>query len=434
MQTDATSILSKPKGTQSHTFDTVLLYCFIGGVLFSKSYVLPGVSVADVSLVCVSLLILVRFFAAKVNAAPIQYQNIFFFFLFWLCAFLGGFYLMITSPSWFSNIEYVKSFTKLSFYGVVFFLFTTYFRRITRDRLHTVILFVVVINSFIAIYILAVLVFNLPLPYKFFWYGHLDAYSTNNLYRLSGMVVARGTLSEASVFGLVQNLGLAFLYFSPVSQVRMNKWLHMLVVISILFTISLSAYIVLALNLILHAFKNKFYGVLRVIGIVILITVLALLVPRFMFSVVTISKRINEVVIGTDHSANVRLKDSWDGPFKAINDSPIVGTGLGNLGQFVLLNLSSTRYTPMEGSEGFNIPAYILGSTGISGLIFFALLIANLIKLNVFGGMVFIATLFASNNFLDPSFWIFYILFILMFEGKERRNDLTYYPKKNAFR
>lgn len=404
------------KQTSVHIFDKVLVWGIIGGAALSKSELLPttlpGVSVSDALLACVACFILINFFMGKFNF--VSHRGLHYLFILWMYALVSGLFLFLLAPFWFSEIEFVKSFAKLSFYGIIAALLIPYFRKISIDVIRSSLLNILALSALIAIYIYVVMTLEINLPYKFFWYGQPEHYIFNTYYRSTGFIVARGFFSEPSTMGIFMNLGLAFLYFSPNSHIKINNWKHAIVILSILLTFSLTSYFLLALNLFLFLLKHKKIQLRTLFIFSIIIILLICVTPFFkMFQEAITHRLFTKVFLGLDDSTTYRLLGSWEIPLKIMNDSPIFGVGIGNLDVASSRINYQLKFEGMIGKQGFNIFAYVLGTMGIGGLSIFVLFIANLFIRNPVAGTIFLASMFATGTFLGAPFWIFYCLFTI---------------------
>lgn len=420
MQNNPITILARQVST--HTLDKILVWCILGGAALSKSellpLILPGVSIGDVLLALASCFILIRFSMGKFKL--VSHRGLFYCFCLWLCAFTGGVFLFMSPPPYFCELEFIKSFAKLSFYMIVATLLINYLRKVSGDIIYNCVLNILLISGLIAIYIYVVMALKIEIPYDFFWYGQPEHRITNSFYRATGFVVARGFFSEPSTMGIFMNLGLAFLYFSPNSHIRISTWKHSIVVLSILLTFSLTSYFLLAINIFLYLLKHKNIQLRPLFIFSIIIILLVCLTPIFeFFREAVIHRLFNKVFLGLDNSTMARLFGSWELPLKVMNDLHILGVGIGNLDTASSGMNYELMFEDMRGRQGYNIFAYVLGTMGIIGFGIFILFIADLIFGNPRVGIVFLASMFTTGTFLEPSFWIFYCLFTVQAQRKK---------------
>ena len=398
------------KQASVHILDKVLVWCIIMGASLAKWYTIPGISLGDILVACILIILIIRLFMG--NFSLKKYRSLLYVALLWFWAFGGALFLINASPFYFSEEEFAKSFLKLSFYGIATVFLVSYFRKVPSDITRNLLLNVLMLNALIAVYIYLVIDFELSLPYKFFWFNQPEHLISSTYYRATGIVVARGIFNEPSFLGIFQNLGLAYLFFSHNSKLKLLDWKYLIIIFSILLTLSYAAYSLLVLNLFLLIRGKKFYlgTVINLLLLIALITVIVILIHPSILEEVIVSRTF-KMLNGMDDSSNARILGSWEPALKFIKDSPFFAAGLGNFDIAQISIDSPFRYMVGEQQQGWNIFAYILGTLGVVGFGIFILFIADLIIHAYPAGIVFVATMFASGNFLDPSFWIFYCLF-----------------------
>jgi len=393
--------------------EKIFIWILVGGAAFSHAqFIIQGVSLADLFFAC-SLVICFLSLSMNGSLHYIPRCSIYIILLL-IWALIGG--LLADSASFFafSKTEFVRSFVKLSFYGIGAVLLSSYIWKIEIDVIGKTVLNILTFNALIAIYIYIAMSFPIGLPYKFFWFrqgGPLTAGYFGGFE--SGLVRARGIFSEPSSLGIFQTLGLTFLYFKSHAIANKLNWKYAAIIISILLTFSLSAYFLFGVMLIFFILKLRHFKQLFSYTLIIVLTLLFLATIMYNSFQETIVTRLISVFQGKDNSATVRLIATWEASIATINISPIFGSGLGNLESTIPAIGSGLKYKSIltENSQGWNILAYVLGTMGIVGLFIFGLFIVNLIGRTPAAGTVFLCSMFATGRFLDPIFWIFYILF-----------------------
>ena len=423
MQSNNITITAKQVSVR--TLDKVFVWCIMMGAAFAKWYTVPGISLGDILVASILIILITRLFMG--NFSLKKYHSLLYVALLWFWALGGALFLINASPFYFSEEEFAKSFLKLSFYGISTVFLLSYLRKIPGNITRNLLLNVLMINALIAIYIYLVMAFELSLPYKFFWFNQPEYISS--YYRGTDIVVARGIFNEPSLLGVFQNLGLAYLLFSHNSKLKLFDWKYLIIILSILLSLSYIAYSLLVLNLVLYLVREKKIYLRSVITnlllLVTLITVVAtLMIPQVLEKGVV--SRTFKIFYGMDDSANARILGSWEPALKFIKDSPFFAAGLGNF-DIAQIGIGSTfRYMSIfdEPEQGFNIFAYVLGTLGVVGFCIFILFITDLIIHARLTGIVFVAAMFASGNFLDPSFWIFYCLFTIHTRRKKMAKQI----------
>lgn len=413
-----------------------IVWLALGSASLSKAMLIEGVSIGDV-LFALSAVSCALYLSPLRNPANIRVPKWSVYIILLIAwAAVGGLFAAEYSCFSFSNIEFWKSFAKLSFYGVGAILLGSYFRKMEIGVIGKVVFGVLTLHALIALYIYVAQLLKhmsgIHLPYEFFWFGQGGPFAFGRdlvPWKVGGIVLnkARGIFSEPSTFGIFQVLGLAFLYFRSPTTVQKNSWRHNVIFASLLLTFSLSSYIMLsvfffavfALNLKERKNRRVCFSLRQILITVGLMFLIFSLSPLRVFDVFQerIIHRFVGLVQGHDRSGTQRLIGSWDTARYIVTDSPIVGAGLGNLD--VAFNSSGYQLEYITGPDEvirprasiFNIPFYVVGSMGVIGFIIFAPLIQRLIICSRAASMVFLASLFASGNFLEPGFWVFYVFY-----------------------
>ena len=418
-----------------------VVWLALGGAALSKAMLIEGVSIGDVLFGCAAVACLLsRFKGRRLLYVP-RWSIYIVFLLIWAVA--GGFFARSYSFFAFSEVEFWKSFAKLIFYGIGAILLGSHFRDIGIDAISKVVLTFLTLNALIALYIYGAQVVDqistIHLPHEFFWFGQGGPLTIGQ--RLSPRVIkggiilnkARGVFSEPANFGIFQTLGLAFLYFRASMPVNRFTWKQIVILTSLLLTFSLSVYGLLVTLSVAWALKQKqvrqWKTMLKAILGVAVVTTLA-----FSLAPASLSGALQEAVFHRlvsatqlqDRTSVARLIGSWDVARAVVSDSPLFGSGLGNLefaflgsgkGYSSLVSQETLTVTIRGSAAAFNILFAVLGSLGIVGFFIFFLLIAHLIIGSPAASIVFLVSTFATGIFLGPVFWVYYVLLATCVRG-----------------
>jgi hypothetical protein len=414
-----------------------IIWLILGSASLSKAMLTNGIAIGDVlfgfaAVVCFLSLCLHprRVYVPKWSIYVI---------LLIIWAAVGGLIASGYSPFAFSEIEFLKSFVKLSFYGIGAILLGSYIQEMERDTIGKAVFNILTLHALIALYIyIAQLVEQISgthLPHEFFWFGQggPSMFGGDLIPRTVGVLPlakSRGLFSEPATFGIFQTLGLSFLYFRTPLIIHKHVWKHAVILSGILLSFSLSSYILLFIlffiSFVMKLKQKRRIWLYHKRGQLLQLSIVAVIIfGIFTVSPLHISSVFQDVIIhrfaglaqGHDRSGTQRLIGSWDTARYIVTDSPIVGAGLGNLD--VAFNRSGYQLEYITGPNEvirpdasiYNIMFYIIGSMGVIGFIIFALLIKQLISCSPAASMIFLASLFASGNFLETAFWGFYILY-----------------------
>jgi hypothetical protein len=383
----------------------LFIWLVVGGGAFSSTVIIPGISLADAFFLCSFTICLLYVFVQ----GSIRIHSWFIYIVLLLLSAIIGGWVNGYSESTFSELEFMKSLTKLSFYGIGSLFLAVYVEKINITCIGRVILNILTFNAVIAIYIFVAMLTPENLPYEFFWFwqqGPVTAgyFGSNE----SGFVRARGIFSEPSNLAIFQTMGLAFLYFKT-RILNKFSWQYLIVLSSILLTFSMTGYFLLSILMVIF-YRQKLIRYMLLMSIVL--TMIILFTPLGDAFNDVILERFFSIIQGYDGSANARLFASWELPFKIVSISPAFGAGLGNLESiFEILSHDLAYAELMEGRQGWNVLAYVLGTMGTIGFVIFVMFIVRLIVLNPLAGIIFVLFMFASGRFLEPLLWIYYVLY-----------------------
>lgn len=433
--------LSTETGPLPETSDALTTYPHRGilvvwlalvGASLSRAMLIEGISIGDVLFGCAAAACLLRLFK---NPRP-PYVPIWsvYIILLIMWAGAGGLFMSSTSNPVFSEIEFWKSFVKLSFYGFGAILLGSYIRGMEAAMIGKVVFNNLTLHAAIALYIYVAQVLGqlsgVHIPHAFFWFGQGGplAFGGELVTATVDSVVlyrARGIFNEPSTFGLFQTLGLAFVLFRTSQPITTSVWKYVVILTSLLLTFSLTTFGLLAVLLVLWVLTRKqvawWKTALKVIlGIVVVISLVFSFVPTsflhaFSEAVVHRSVRVAQL---QDYSGTARMIASWDVARSTISNSPVFGSGIGNLeatflhgGSYSSLISQKILAGGLQGSTAaFNILLAVLGSLGIGGFLIFLVLIAHPIIIAPAAGIVLLVSTFGTGIFLGPVFWVYYVL------------------------
>ncbi len=413
---------------KANSTDKFIVWCFIGGASLQAASLIPGagshgISMADTVVACGAVFVVLEAFMRRRTIVVHRGTGYLAFLCLW--SFAGYAYLVSCSPFEFSESEFAKSFAKLVFYGICFALFYSRIRKMDIRVVSDTVANILALHAIIAIYIYLVMTFNIPLPYRFFWFNQSEVYMPNSYYmsgwsgRGTGFVVARGLFSEPSFLGIYMNWGLAFLLLSPRSGVGLRDWRVVATAASMLLSFSMSAIFLLMVNvLLLMSFRPQSRR--QVIPLFLAIALMA--VPMRSFLQEAVIGRVAKMKQGTDNSTTARLVLSWLPTVRFVQESPVFGAGLGNYDVAVASIDIPKEYEFLLGTgKTFNVFAYVLGSMGFIGLLFFVAMVLQLVKRHPRLGLIFVMSLFARGDLLTSSVLVFFGLFLyssLSFPGR----------------
>lgn len=389
----------------------ILWGIFFSAVFCRRELRLPGlsgVSLGDILLAVMGGLIAFHIFTGRVPLVlPRHFSRIF---SFWLWALLGGLFFALTDPTLFSTLQFFFSFVKLTFFAILFIFVITFFKQLAPATLMGELLNFLVFNGLIALGIVILASFRLPYGQMFLFWGDSAASQATMYYRTTGFVVAKGLFSEPSMLALFQcfGLGLIWLGADPLRRVPWTK--YMIVIISILLSFSVTGYALLVAMVFLYILKSRripwlwfFLSGIAIGGV--------LLIPNVFthFKEAISSRLFYRMMGGLDDSFSSRVLASWDIPMKVFFDSPFFGTGLGNL--VLRYPVSEFGHYFIGQAENWNTLAYVLGTTGVIGSVFFlSFVFGDCPKKGL--GILLCIVFFGNGGFLETFFWIQLALYL----------------------
>ena len=415
MASRAAAEVGAPTGRRGFR-DELPLWIVAIGAIGAQSFVVPGVSIADLALAAgAGLAARELWVSRRVPEFPRW--------LLWvavaaLWSLLGAAALASSSPFDFSGLEFGKSFAKLLFYPAAVFLVGTTLGRLSPGRTASVLLWALTLNAALALYVYAAMAVDLP--YRSLW--ALSEHGEETARVVSGAspllaLRARGVASEPSVLGYFQVMGLACALLLSRPAWRPLRWRAAFVVLSVLLTFSLTSYgLLCALGLVLLVLEGRrlLTGLRWAAILVAVAAACVLLVPvaRDAFDTMVVTRTADIVAGSRDVSAFLRLRSSWDMAAAMARASPLFGAGLGHY-DVALEALRPSLPMPEQlrpGSQGWNALAYLLGTLGPVGLGCGLLLLWEIWRRSPPAGVMMAAAAFADSTILGAPFWLFYLL------------------------
>lgn len=390
-----------------------------GGALGAHSFVAPGISIADLALALAAALAAFSLWTSR--RAPALPRWFLWVGIMALWSLLGAAVLAPSSPFGFSAVEFAKSFAKLLFYPASFLLLAPIFDRLPRGRTADLLLWALTLNAALAIYVYAVMVGELDLPFHFLWALSGQGEEAARPFVDWGVlpaVRARGIASEPATLGWFQVLGLAAVLL-PADRLQCRApWRLVVVGASVVLTFSLTAYALLGMLFLalLWSRRERALSSLRlVVGSVALAAALLLALPvsRRTLDAMVFDRAVQIAAGAGDHSATLRLWSSWEMAAAMVRPSPVFGAGLGQYD--VALETLRPRLSRAEillpGTQGWNALAYLLGTLGPVGLACGLLLVWEIFRRSRPAAAMMLIAAFADSTILGAPFWLFYLLF-----------------------
>jgi hypothetical protein len=397
------------------------------GLPLAKWFLIPGITVAD-GLLAVPMA--VRLSGARprqlLGDVPVTFRL---FGLFWSWALAAGVWAAYASPLPFSSLEFVKSLVKLTFYLVAAGLLASQWTAEGPQRARALLGSVLAVHSVLTIalyvgsWIQPDLIAALPLPgHDRPWQGIYYPrrwFADNSLTEILAFPRARGLLQEPSTLGIVHTLGLGFLLLAPRRPPRLGA-AHLLILVSILLTFSLTSYALLLATVPLVLCRWR-WELARLVQPRRLLSAAAILLGVCLIPAVhatldtAVTERVGHLVGGfMDSSARARLVENWRTAGRMVDGSLLTGVGLGNYDvalEQVRQDMPLPELVP-PGTQGWNVLAYCLATTGVVGLALLLIPLAALARAHPALGILLFASLFTHAGFLETIFWIPFALFV----------------------
>lgn len=228
---------------------------------------------------------------------------------------------------------------------------------------------------------------------------------------------AQGLASEPTRFGFLQALALGALLLRRPAPLPGAA--EALVALGALASFSLAAYALLGLVALLFGagLARAGRGALRRragLGLLAL-ALLASLPPLGPTLRRAVLGRVEKIAQGgLDSSASLRVSGGWALAGAMAAAHPVTGVGLGHFD----LSVGAWRETLPDAHllgggviQGWNALAYVLGTTGLLGLLAFVYLCWRVLRAQPLAAPVFVLGLFADGSLLAPAFWVFLALY-----------------------
>jgi O-Antigen ligase len=414
--------------TPARTFPPALVALPVAGVALGQRFVLPGASIADVALGVFTVLGVARLArTTRAVGRPRLPPWSGWLLALWAWAALGGAVHVLSGTEPFSVLEFAKSLAKLSFYAVAAVVLALSLRNVPSATLSRIVLTAFAAAGAVAIAVYLTMLVELPLPYRMLW-GH-DPYSayfsdfswfggTHEARRV--ILRAQGLASEPSRLGYLQGMALACLLLSPGARVRFGVRL-VVILVSLLLTFSLTAYLLLLPTLALALLGRGESGrVGRRRGWALAAALALLLLPAAPTIYRTVVRRALRSASGAgDASSFLRVQGNWRMTYSLLETSPIVGVGLGNF-DVVAWDMRAFLFEGHlvgKDTQGWNVFAYVLATTGVPGLLLLLAMLASAFRARSRLAVPFLLGMAADGTFLGAAYWLFFALYTT---GRER--------------
>lgn len=377
-----------------------MVYLIFLSAIFSKTHLFFSVTLGDALAVLIILTAIMKYKFNFKYLSPRNHKNLSVFVL-WIIISGGFIYVM----GLLDVGEFSKSLLKLIFYVGVYYSAYTLMRSVDSDIIFKQTTNILTLNSVIAIYVLIAIKYNLP--FNLFWYG-LDVPEGTAYYAGTSIVRARGVFTEPAILGYFLVMGLAFVLLNGY---KMRKFKALLIWLGVLLTFSVTTYFLAFIVILVH-YRNNLKKHLKLVLVMVVLGATFYSIPAFkepiQMAVVDRVLLLFEDNDGRVTSGSMRLNGTWDIALGNLEESYLLGSGLGNH------SLSYSRlngyYNSDTAIESHSILSYVLGTTGVVGFLIF-LSLFKVFKFNKALGVVFFASMFVNGNFLSITFWIFYCLF-----------------------
>jgi hypothetical protein len=127
-----------------------------------------------------------------------------------------------------------------------------------------------------------------------------------------------------------------------------------------------------------------------------------------------IGSRVGSMLQGSvDSATRARLAYNWSIAATIAEKNWVLGAGLGNFDvavEEVRPELARPELVP-RGTQGWNVLAYVLATTGIVGVSLLLLPLVAIARGHPYLGALQFASLFAYSGVLTPLFWLLFALF-----------------------
>ena len=417
-------------------FSSVLIALPIAGVALGQRFVLPGTSIADLALAAATAMGLAHLALAAATAMALAHlaregraagwprlpRWTRWLAALWAWAAAGGLFHILSESEPFSAAEFEKSLAKLSFYAVAVVVLALVLRDVPRSAPPRMVLTAFAVAGAVAVAVYVAMLLRLPVPYQALWgHGPETAYFSD--FRWFGgahearrvFLRAQGLTSEPSRLGYLQCMALAYILLKRGPRVGFGLRLGV-ILLSLLLTFSLTAYLFLVPILALVAYDRLRSGRLRVRRrtLVVAAGLLLLLAPAAPTVYSTVVVRAMRSVTGAgDLSSFMRLQGNWKMTYYLLETSPLVGVGLGNF-DIVAWDLRAfifQGYLIDKETQGWNVFAYVLATMGAPGLLLLLGMLVSAFRGRGRLAVPFVLGMFADGTFLGAAYWLFFALY-----------------------
>ena len=408
-------------------FPWVLVGLPVAGVALGQRFVLPGTSIADLTLAASMFLgigYLVR--EARIKGRPRLPRWTRWLAALWAWAAVGGLVHMLTETETFSTAEFSKSLAKLTFYAVAVVVLSMVVRDSPPLAPPRLVLVAFAVGGAAAIAVYVAMLMKVPLPYQLLWGHGPDAAYFSDLWWFGGSHEARriflraqGLTSEPSKLGYLQAMALAYLLLKPAPTVRFGLGV-LLILLSLMLSFSLTAYAMLVPIVALALYYRLRAGALGWKPLAALVVTLLLIAPIAPTVYQTVVVRAMRSFTGAgDMSSFLRVQGNWRMTYYLLETSPVVGVGLGNF-DIVAWDLRAfifQGYLIERETQGWNVLAYVLATTGLPGLILLLVMLMSAFRGRGRLALPFALGMFADGTFLGAAYWVFLALYATDSEG-----------------
>jgi hypothetical protein len=317
--------------------------------------------------------------------------------LFWFSALIIS--LSNMNEEYFSIASFILSFSKFSLYIISLFILPPFFKE-NYEKLNKIIK-----NSVVIMCVLGLYQFISHYVFPFFPYSFTHPLISNR-HGLDSMISYGGQFRIRSIFSEPAHFSiyLTILYFYLVKVKKATPFVHILVFISVILTLSMGGLALLILVYFINFLRNLVHqGNFKVITCAVLGI---LIFGLFAFTNDYITSRISNISSLKEGSATTRLLGGWE---YALN-TPVSGIGFGNVENYYNQNLVSEDLSYAKGNV-HNILALTYIISGVVGLFLFVLFILLLFQKSVYSTLFIFATFFAWGAFNTTNLWFILILF-----------------------
>jgi len=114
-----------------------------------------------------------------------------------------------------------------------------------------------------------------------------------------------------------------------------------------------------------------------------------------------------------DVSARLRVLGNWEMTYRLLETSPVLGVGLGNFDVMAreLQAFLFQGHLVDENTQGWNVFAYVLATTGVPGLLLLLALLAAAFRGRGRLALLFVLGMFADSTVLGAAYWLFFALY-----------------------